>query len=141
MSEEMEIKNCNDDDILSFYDEICKIKKIRKVTQEYFYSESTEYINHICTELNIRELEISKPAIIHGKNYKYTTNSEWFKTGKECELLQEGKRWQKGKLRIKLTLEFCPDEPEKVEENDNQEFDNITESPLDEIRQQLTDEN
>jgi hypothetical protein len=68
-------------------------------------------------------------------------DQEWFKTGKECELLQEGKRWQKGKLRIKLTLEFCPDETEEVEENGHQEVDNITESPLDEIRQQLTDEN
>lgn len=45
----------------------------------------------------------------------------WFGEGIDCEILKPGaKSWQKGKVRV--ILEFCPDEPE---------------SPLDDIRQQL----
>ncbi|MBO1065034.1 MULTISPECIES: KGK domain-containing protein [Nostocales] len=40
-------------------------------------------------------------------------------------MLQPGKNWQKGKLRIKVTLQFCPDEPEIEEIKE-------PESPLDE---------
>ncbi|WP_026733035.1 KGK domain-containing protein [Fischerella sp. PCC 9605] len=46
---------------------------------------------------------------------------KWLGEGQSCEILKPGaKDWQKGKIRI--TLEFYPDEPE---------------SPLDELRQQL----
>ncbi|MFW6296407.1 MAG: KGK domain-containing protein, partial [Halothece sp.] len=38
-----------------------------------------------------------------------------------------GKGWQKGKFRIRVALEFIPDEPEN----------NQPESPLDDIRQQM----
>jgi len=40
--------------------------------------------------------------------------------GLECEVLRPGSNWQKGKVR--LCLEFCPDQPE---------------SPLDDLRQNL----
>lgn len=41
----------------------------------------------------------------------------------DCEVLQQGKRWKKGKIR--LTFEFCPEEPSEPP------------SPLDDIRKQL----
>ena len=43
-----------------------------------------------------------------------------FDRGLSCEVLRPGANWQKGKVRIRL--EFCPDEPE---------------SPLDDIRQTI----
>lgn len=45
---------------------------------------------------------------------------ELFDRGVSCEVLRPGANWQKGKVRIRL--EFCPDEPE---------------SPLDDIRQTI----
>lgn len=37
----------------------------------------------------------------------------WFIHGIECELLELGAtKWRKGKVRIKVSLEFCPDESE-----------------------------
>lgn len=46
---------------------------------------------------------------------------KWLDEGQSCEILKPGaKYWQKGKVRI--SLEFCPDEPE---------------SPLDDLRHQL----
>lgn len=50
-----------------------------------------------------------------------TIEASLFDKGIDCEVLRLGnKRWQNGKVRI--SLEFCPDEPE---------------SPLDDLRQQL----
>lgn len=37
----------------------------------------------------------------------------WFDKGVDCEILSPiNNGWQKGKIRIKVTLEFCPDELE-----------------------------
>jgi hypothetical protein len=47
---------------------------------------------------------------------------KWLFEGAECQYLAPGKLWKKGK--IKISLEFIPDE---------------VESPLDEIRREMTD--
>jgi hypothetical protein len=49
--------------------------------------------------------------------------NKWFIEGMSCEVLSPGKSWRKGK--VKLGLVFCPDE---------------VESPLDDIRQQMSEE-
>ena len=33
---------------------------------------------------------------------------QWLE-GVECEMLSLGSQWQKGKVRVKLSLEFCPE--------------------------------
>ncbi|MEH1981549.1 KGK domain-containing protein [Nostoc sp.] len=40
----------------------------------------------------------------------YQYHPDWLEDGVECELLQVGGSWRKGKIR--LHLEFIPDEPE-----------------------------
>ncbi|MFB2875894.1 KGK domain-containing protein [Floridanema aerugineum] len=47
----------------------------------------------------------------------------FFENGIDCKILKPGKNWQKGKIRI--TLEFCPDEQTQPP------------SPLDDLRKQL----
>ena len=54
-----------------------------------------------------------------GNNEK---GKKWCFDGVDCELLTPGQPWRKGK--IKITLEFIPEEPE---------------SPLDEIRREIQD--
>ncbi|MBD1861183.1 MULTISPECIES: KGK domain-containing protein [Trichocoleus] len=64
---------------------------------------------------------------------KFNTNlgvssEKWLEEGVSCEILRLGdKSWQKGKIKIRVSVEFCPDEPE------------ITESPLDDIRQAIAE--
>lgn len=61
----------------------------------------------------------------------------WFSKGVPCEILSpKNNGWRKGKVRIKVILEFCPDEPEAEETNliNNTEI-NQAKSPLDDIRQ------
>lgn len=72
-------------------------------------------------------------------NYVGNENDErrnWFNTGLDCKVLIPGtKGWQKGKVRI--TLEFCPDEQELIPQSDRMETNGFT-SPLDDLRK-LTD--
>ena len=56
---------------------------------------------------------------------RYKPRAKWIDEGVECEVLNLGaNQWKKGKVRIKISFEFCPDESEISE----------YESPLDEIR-------
>ena len=62
---------------------------------------------------------------------KYSKEDVWLVEGIDCEILQLGaKKWQKGKVRLKINLEFSAEEPEVSQ----------PESPLDDIRQ-MTSEN
>lgn len=53
---------------------------------------------------------------------------DWFGDGINCEVLELGdKAWRKGKVRIKVSIEFHPDESE------------VADSPLDDIRQAIVE--
>jgi len=63
----------------------------------------------------------------------------WMSDGTPCEILEPGKNWRKGRVRIKVSLEFHPDEPEILSsESDNGSNKNPVaqslDSPLDDIR-------
>jgi hypothetical protein len=66
-----------------------------------------DHLNHELKSINSRVL----PSV---KN-----PDDWINDGVDCQILKPSKNWQKGKLRMKVSLEFCPDEPK---------------SPLDEFR-------
>ncbi|MFM7406847.1 MAG: KGK domain-containing protein [Cuspidothrix sp.] len=51
-------------------------------------------------------------------------SKNWINKGVNYHILKPSKNWQSGKFRIKVTLEFCSDEPEVKE----------PESPLDDLR-------
>ncbi|MDJ0798159.1 MAG: KGK domain-containing protein [Calothrix sp. MO_167.B12] len=57
--------------------------------------------------------------------------------GIDCEVLKPGQNWQKGKLKIQISVEFQPDEPEieAIPEN------TTAESSLDDIRRKLNQVN
>lgn len=63
---------------------------------------------------------------------------EWFHDGIECEILTPGKNWRTGKVRF--SLEFLPDEPE-IEETPTTNEIIPPESPLDDLRQMMNQEN
>lgn len=62
--------------------------------------------------------------------------------GLEGKALRFGaKGWQKGKVRVRLVIEFCPDEPGDEEiTKDNQSSSKTSESPLDDLRQKINQE-
>lgn len=62
----------------------------------------------------------------------FKTNEPWFSEGVDCEILHPGKRWMKGKIRIRM--EFCLNELETI---DSTHSSADTDSELDSIRQML----
>ena len=54
---------------------------------------------------------VSKKAIPHGEL------PVWLTHGIKCHVLSPNKNWREGKLKIRLELEFIPDEPDPKEEN------------------------
>lgn len=60
----------------------------------------------------------------------------WFKSGVNCEILKPNtKGWQKGKIKLKITVEFCPDQPEVEETLASDKFEtNFSNSSLEPFR-------
>ena len=58
------------------------------------------HLNHELKSINSRVL----PSVKKPEN--------WVNQGVDCQILTPGKKWQKGRFRMKVSLEFCPNEPE-----------------------------
>ncbi len=68
----------------------------------------------------------------------YREASELFGEGVNCKILRPNASWQKGRVRI--ALEFCPDEPEVEKTPKSKELQKSQpESPLADIRQLVTE--
>ena len=68
---------------------------------------------------------------------------KWLGEGIDCEVLKfDSNTWQKGKVRVRVSLEFCPDEPELEQITQSNDLEiNQTESPLDDIRRMMSKDN
>ncbi len=126
--------HCGNDDVLSFDNAMLKVEKLRE-TLNGVMPELGQTLNNSLIEKNL-EIPIS-----YDLNLKRRLYENWFGKGIDCELLSVGAQgWKKGKMRIKLnvTIEFCPDEPEVKEIPENNESETSQpESPLDDLRRQL----
>jgi hypothetical protein len=86
-----------DDDVVAFNSHMQKVGSLRAVVKNVFSN-----ISVIQDGLNRALLPYPLPS------------PEWFNEGANCEILRlGGKNWQKGKIRIRLSVEFYPDEPEE----------------------------
>ncbi|MFY7801931.1 MAG: KGK domain-containing protein [Limnoraphis robusta] len=115
--------NCSENDVISFEDESHKVSSLKNK----IFAVLTGWVaNKFVDDLKTKGV---KSASIHKSESQLEfSNGEWFYNGKECEILKLGSTgWQKGKVRFKVIVEFCPDEPEVSE----------PESPLDDLRQKL----
>jgi hypothetical protein len=76
--------------------------------------------------------------VITGFDSSYATaRKKLLNEGLGCEVLKFGSQnWQKGKVRVRITIEFCPDEVEKLAE---EPLNDEATSSLDDIRQMISD--
>lgn len=117
MNDKYFVLKCDDDDVVSFPESSCvhKFKKFKDAVNNLFIDRAR--VASVINELLSPQLGIS--------------SINWFHKGIVCEVLQLGSsNWEKGKIRIKVTLEFCPDEPvieEKI-------VSSQSESTLDDMR-------
>jgi hypothetical protein len=82
-------------------------------------------------------------ALVYAYRQRYNLGDsvfeKWITQGIECDVLQVGKQWQKGRLCIKV--EFIPDEVEPENTEPVTPPQEIPESPLDDLRQHLKELN
>ena len=128
------LQSCGDDDVISFSYQIYKNGKIKRGLELAFSGKVPDALIESFESQGIQGAKIYRCP---GGGRADEVNRNWFGEGKDCEILRIGANgWQKGKLRIKVSMEFCPDEPEVEETVANEEIV-PTESPLDDLRQMM----
>jgi KGK domain len=116
MKEHFYLENCNDDDVLSHGSLMFKIGRLKEALKKCFANEIPSSLENILQAKMATKLPFS--------------SSFWFNKEQDnpytWEILRLGaNNWQKGKIRIRVSVEFVPDEPENLE------------SSLDDIRQTI----
>ena len=115
------LQKCSDDDVIQLSGAIYKMGHL-KIGMEYALKDQNKVpysLHHALQEKGVKLEQINN-------------TQKLLYDGLDAEVLRLGaKGWQKGKIKIKVTVEFCPDEPEISE----------PESPLDDLRQLLKHDN
>lgn len=128
------LQKCDENDVLSFGNDMIKFGQFKYVIKN---SLSPSEPRHSKVTTAINEHFKSSGAKIDYAGSVIAPN------GIHCEILRIGsKGWQKGRIRVNVTLEFIPDEPE-IEEIPTNEQSEISEpeSPLDDLRQLINQNN
>lgn len=115
MEDNFEFKQCSENDVIEFSSGTYRVQKLIETIPKIF-------LNVLAPQLyeRLQKAKISIPV----KNSSY---SNYFTKGVDCEILKVGgDAWQKGKLKINVSIEFIPDEPE------------TSPSELDSVRQEIS---
>ncbi|MEB3178429.1 MAG: KGK domain-containing protein [Nostocaceae cyanobacterium] len=111
------LENCSDDDVLAFSSNHMFKIGLLKTAVSYAFTDKYQVSSILSSALSEKGVHIHETIKV-------------FAEGKDCEILKIGaKGWQKGKLRIRVSVDFIPDEPETSQ----------PESPLDDLRQKLNE--
>ncbi len=131
MNDEFKPLECNEDDVVLFgEDTTFKIGKFRRAASESFCDNNV--VEKFVEQLSYRGVNLNMTKLYPDSYWSVCNN--WGKDGLDCEILNLGsKSWKKGKVRIKISVEFLTqeDEPEISE----------PESPLDDIRRIINQDN
>ncbi len=139
MEDNYYLQDCTDDDVLSFGEDTYKIGKFKKAINGAFGNNLGHQLNGQLGSYQGIKIDgsILAPKEV---NEPY---ARWFRDGIDCEILNLGsKSWKKGKVRIKVSVEFYVEEQEDSEilKSDTLEI-SPPESPLDDLRQMMNQEN
>jgi hypothetical protein len=168
MSNQFQALNCNDDDVLSLpNNQLFKFSQFHDNLKRNLESQVRTWFTQLNSgrnQDNRRLIDYTNLGITGLGSSLGNVKIQWVfpQEGQNCEILRLGsKHWQKGKFRIQATLEifpnegnsekrsttqfileFCPDEPE-IEETSTHNQPEIyqPESPLDDLRQRINQEN
>ncbi len=89
--------------MVSFRGKLFKVSQLRKI------------MGHAMTEQNQLNHTLSNALKQTGLELGLTDTKEFLNQGVKGELLKiTGKGWEKGKLKMKISLEFIPDVPEEA---------------------------
>lgn len=120
------LPNYGDDDVCSSSDNaMFKVGKLREKIKEAFRGSVQKALNDV-----LKSAGLQFDTTGYNSQMRHTYDKDWLGDGIDCEILKIGaKGWQKGKIKIRVSVEFSPDEPEITE----------PESPLDDIRRMINE--
>ncbi len=121
MEENNILPECCDDDVVSFRGKLFKVSELRKM------------MGHAMTEQNQLNYTLSNALRQKGLELALTDTKEFLNQGVRGELLKiTGKGWEKGKIKMKISLEFIPDVPGEAQLSspENQQIQNGGDRPL-----------
>lgn len=113
------LQNCSNDDVIQFSNSIHKIGQL-KTAMELAINNENKLPSTLYSALR-------EQGII---SVNLAPTQKMLGDGLDAEVLKIGaKGWQKGKIRVKISVEFEPEEPET----------NEPESPLDDLRRMMNE--
>ncbi|WP_335066766.1 KGK domain-containing protein [Nostoc sp.] len=123
MQDEFKPIECNDSDVLNFGDNIYKVAKLKQAMDTSANSHLGNILNE---ELRRKGVDINNSLV------------NLFQKGIDCEILTLGSQsWKKGKVKIKISVEFYIEEEDiEITNSKNSEITE-PESPLDDLRRMI----
>jgi len=92
------LKSLNDDDVLELFDQLTKAKDFKFALNDSF---GEPIQKRLVEHLKYRGIETKDKREI------------WFEQGAKCRILKAGASgWKKGRVKINVSIEFIPDDPE-----------------------------
>ena len=123
MEEQYKKVEWGEEDVIAFRGD--QLKKSKLILESLKHSIRYDSWGKELTQTFSTKLNINSKNVIFGNNSE--PFSKWFEDGVDCKIMRayDSKGWRKGKIRVKLTVEF-----ELWEETDE------SDSPLDNFREQ-----
>jgi hypothetical protein len=121
------LESLNDDDVFELFYKLFKVQTLKNALNVSFNNKIKHELVEQLNSHGINTLNQTNP-----KGHVTVNKSDiWFDDGADCRILRVGADgWKKGRVKINVSVEFVPDEPEP----------NEYQSPLDEIRQEMQSE-
>ncbi|AFZ01910.1 KGK domain-containing protein [Calothrix sp. PCC 6303] len=127
---------CNDNDVISFLGDYTY--KVAKIKRAFVQVRNTSIGNLFHHELKNKGIILNLEKL-HPKGY-HSACEQWLNEGIDCEILNVGaSAWKKGKMKIKISVEFVIEEDNTTINNETNFNHTPPESPLDDLRQMMID--
>lgn len=132
MSEHYYLDNCSQEDIFSFDGEAAiKATIIKEAIQEAVKQEIPQAIENV---LKAKNVNITLPKTEESNVFEWLgklvenkpeIGEMLLKQGIPCRLLKPQQNWRPGKLQLKLSLEFVPDQSQSQSKNQQSSLDDF----------------
>lgn len=149
MKEHSFLSEFNDDDVLSFQprrvkhpEYITRLDKFRDAIRDILLQNIGEFLYEKLKSRNIETwAKYSEQSLEGGRSTTITRSQDWLQDGIDCQVLRLGSpAWQTGKIRIRISVDFYPDEPEIELDSgsNNNQAEPVIGFPLDDVRKSIS---
>ncbi|MGL4377695.1 MAG: KGK domain-containing protein [Microcoleaceae cyanobacterium] len=133
MSENFNLSDLADEDVISFGENVYKVGKIRRVLKDLGDRDMGQQLSYKLQSLTVK----FDDKLL--RNGNVCEHEKLFEPGIDSEILKLGaKEWKKGKAKIKISFEFYLEDDENDDDSTMSQSEiNQSKSPLDDLREQL----